>query len=227
MGSSSAGSPCFSCQRTWTVHTPRGAAGFALLGIAAGIIGAFRADRVLRRPRRVRETARHPRSEAGHRWVADGRVGMAFPQTLATGFGWVQMALSGDLTGPILLLLPFVKILAMSLRDSASGGSGGVFGPERVYRRYGGRRRGLPLPSGSQPPQFVPAAYVVVGMGVVFAGTARVPLSTLIMVTEMTGGYGLIVPSMLAYGPELPSSSAPWGGTFRIPASTSPRSGSW
>jgi CIC family chloride channel protein len=35
-------------------------------------------------------------------------------------------------------------------------------------------------------------------MGAVFAGTARVPLATLIMVAEMTGGYGLIVPSMLA-----------------------------
>ena len=35
-------------------------------------------------------------------------------------------------------------------------------------------------------------------MGAVFAGTARVPISTLIMVAEMTGGYGLIVPSMLA-----------------------------
>jgi CIC family chloride channel protein len=45
---------------------------------------------------------------------------------------------------------------------------------------------------------FIPAAFAVVGMGAVFAGTARVPLATLIMVAEMTGGYGLIVPAMLA-----------------------------
>ncbi|HSC69783.1 MAG TPA: chloride channel protein [Candidatus Methylomirabilis sp.] len=45
---------------------------------------------------------------------------------------------------------------------------------------------------------FVPAAFAVVGMGAVFAGTARVPLATLIMVAEMIGGYGLIVPAMLA-----------------------------
>jgi chloride channel protein, CIC family len=37
-----------------------------------------------------------------------------------------------------------------------------------------------------------------VGMAAVFAGTARVPIATLVMVAEMTGGYGLIVPSMLA-----------------------------
>jgi CIC family chloride channel protein len=42
------------------------------------------------------------------------------------------------------------------------------------------------------------AAFVVVGMAAVFSGAARVPISTLIMVAEMTGGYGLIVPAMLA-----------------------------
>jgi CIC family chloride channel protein len=45
---------------------------------------------------------------------------------------------------------------------------------------------------------FDPAAFAVVGMAAVFAGTARVPIATLVMVSEMTGGYGLIVPSMLA-----------------------------
>lgn len=43
-----------------------------------------------------------------------------------------------------------------------------------------------------------PSAFAVVGMAAVFAGMARVPIATLVMVAEMTGGYGLIVPSMLA-----------------------------
>jgi len=42
------------------------------------------------------------------------------------------------------------------------------------------------------------AAFVVVGMAAVFSGAARTPISTLIMVAEMTGGYDLIVPAMLA-----------------------------
>ena len=41
-------------------------------------------------------------------------------------------------------------------------------------------------------------AFAVVGMAAVFAGTAREPIATLVMVAEMTGGYGLIVPSMFA-----------------------------
>jgi CIC family chloride channel protein len=44
----------------------------------------------------------------------------------------------------------------------------------------------------------VPASFVVVGMAAIFSGAARTPISTLIMVAEMTGGYGLIVPAMLA-----------------------------
>jgi len=42
------------------------------------------------------------------------------------------------------------------------------------------------------------AAFVVVGMAAVFAGAARVPIATLLMVTEMTGGYTLLVPAALA-----------------------------
>jgi CIC family chloride channel protein len=43
-----------------------------------------------------------------------------------------------------------------------------------------------------------PEAFAVVGMAAIFAGAARVPLATLIMVAEMTGGYRLILPTMLA-----------------------------
>jgi CIC family chloride channel protein len=107
------------------------------------------------------------------------------------------MSLTNNFIGHYLLVLVFAKILAMSLTIS-SGGSGGVFGPN-VY--IGGLLGGWTayivypwLPSAA----VFPAAYVVVGMGAVFGGTARVPLSTLIMVVEMTGGYGLIVPTMLA-----------------------------
>jgi phosphoglucomutase len=60
-----------------------------------------------------------------------GLLAMAFPQSVSTGYGWVQMTMTGGYVGRILLLLVFVKILARSLTIS-SGGSGGVFGPN-VY----------------------------------------------------------------------------------------------
>jgi CIC family chloride channel protein len=79
-----------------------------------------------------------------------------------------------------------------------SGGSGGVFGPTVTLGSMLGAAIGL-LFQGVLPGTEVPvAAFVVVGMAAVFAGAARTPISTLIMVAEMTGGYGLIVPAMLA-----------------------------
>ena len=80
----------------------------------------------------------------------------------------------------------------------SSGGSGGVFGPNVYIGAMVGGAVAYLMDLWFPAAHFVPAAFVVVGMGAVFAGTARVPLSTLIMVAEMTGGYGLIVPSMLA-----------------------------
>jgi CIC family chloride channel protein len=89
------------------------------------------------------------------------------------------------------------KVLAMDLTIS-SGGSGGVFGPNVYIGAMLGGWVAFVVDKWFPAAQLVPAAFMVVGMGAVFAGTARVPLATLIMVAEMTGGYGLIVPSMLA-----------------------------
>jgi CIC family chloride channel protein len=171
--------------------------GYAGLGLAAGLVGAlqppvFYGVRDLFGRLRI---PRHVKPAIGG--FAMGLVAMAFPETLATGFGWVQMALTGGYAGYTLLLLVCAKILAMSF-TIASGGSGGVFGPNVYIGGMLGGGVAYALNAWFPAAQFPPAAFVVVGMGAVFGGTARVPISTLIMVTEMTGGYGLIVPSMLA-----------------------------
>ncbi len=85
----------------------------------------------------------------------------------------------------------------MSLTIS-SGGSGGVFGPNVYIGGMVGAWVAFVTDKFIPGAGFSPAAFAVVGMAAVFAGTARVPIATLIMVSEMTGGYGLIVPSMLA-----------------------------
>jgi chloride channel protein, CIC family len=105
--------------------------------------------------------------------------------------------MSSGYVGHILIVLVFVKILAMSCTIS-SGGSGGVFGPNVYIGAMLGAWVAFVMDQWFPAAHFSPAAFAVVGMGAVFAGTARVPLATLIMVAEMTGGYGLIVPAMLA-----------------------------
>jgi CIC family chloride channel protein len=180
-----------------TFDRPAQLLGYAALGVAAGVVGAIQPP-IFYGVRDLFERLRIPR----HFKPAIGGLGMGllamfFPQTLATGFGWVQMALTGGYVGYTLLLLVCAKILAMSLTIS-SGGSGGVFGPNVYIGGMLGGGVAYALNAWFPGAQISPAAFVVVGMGAAFAGTARVPISTLIMVTEMTGGYGLIVPAMLA-----------------------------
>ncbi len=171
--------------------------GYAILGVAAGVVGAiepsiFYGVRDLFRRVRV---PNHVKPAIGG--LLMGLLAMAFPQTVSTGYGWVQMTMTNSYVGHILIVLVFVKILAMSLTIS-SGGSGGVFGPNVYIGAMLGGWVAFVMDQWFPAAHFIPAAFAVVGMGAVFAGTARVPLATLIMVAEMTGGYGLIVPAMLA-----------------------------
>ncbi len=126
-----------------------------------------------------------------------GAMGIFFPQVLAGGYGYIQMAFDGLLPLNILIILVVGKILATSF-TIGSGGSGGVFAPSLfIGAMLGGSVGGVF--QHVFPPEWMPvqAAFVVVGMGGFFAGVARVPLSSLFMVMEMTGGYELLVPMML------------------------------
>jgi CIC family chloride channel protein len=119
-----------------------------------------------------------------------GLLALVLPQVLGGGYGWIQEAIDGRLSLMILLVLIFAKMVAFGLTVS-SGGSGGVFAPSLFVGAMVG---GFMAELFHQPP----AAYVIVGMAAVFGGAARVPIATLLMVTEMTGGYQLLVPAALA-----------------------------
>jgi chloride channel protein, CIC family len=123
-------------------------------------------------------------------------LAIAVPQVMGGGYGWLQLTLDEQLPLKVLVLLLPAKILATSLTIS-SGGSGGVFAPSLVI----GGVAGAVFADLVQrvAPQYAPptAACVLVGMGGFFAGVAKVPVASLIMVAEMSGSYGLLVPMML------------------------------
>jgi CIC family chloride channel protein len=119
-----------------------------------------------------------------------GLLILAFPQVIAGGYGWIQRAIDGQMTLGTMAVLAVAEILALSFTVS-SGGSGGVFAPSLFI---GAMLGGACAAVGHQPV----AAFVVVGMAAVFAGAAHVPIATMMMVTEMTGGYTLLVPAALA-----------------------------
>ncbi len=119
-----------------------------------------------------------------------GLLALEFPQILGGGYGWIQEAINGHLVLRILIILVFVKMLAFALTVS-SGGSGGVFAPNL----YVGAMLGGAVALIFHQPS---ADFAVVGMAAVFGGAARVPIATLVMVLEMTGGYRLLGAAALA-----------------------------
>jgi CIC family chloride channel protein len=125
-----------------------------------------------------------------------GCVALAFPEIMAGGYGWIQQAIDGELPLRLMAMLVVAKILATSLTIS-SGGSGGVFAPSLFIGAMLGGSFGLLchqfFPSLAPDPK----AFVLVGMGGFFAGVAKVPLTALIMTSEMSGSYNLLVPLML------------------------------
>jgi chloride channel protein, CIC family len=190
-------SPIFLFPQSVHFTQPIALVGYAVLGIVAGVVGAieppiFYGIRDLFRSLKI---PNHVKPAIGG--LLMGLLAVAVPETISTGYGWVQKAMTGDYIGWSLIFLALAKILAMSLTIS-SGGSGGVFGPNVYIGGMVGAWVAFVTDKFIPGAGFSPAAFAVVGMAAVFAGTARVPIATLIMVAEMTGGYGLIVPSMLA-----------------------------
>lgn len=115
---------------------------------------------------------------------------------LSTGYGSLQTALEdpGKLGIGALLIIAGGKVITTSLTIS-TGGSGGVFGPSMVIGGCVGAALGLWFQDlfGIQTH---PGAFAIIGMAGFFAGAAHAPISTIIMVSEMTGDYKLLLPTM-------------------------------
>jgi chloride channel protein, CIC family len=116
---------------------------------------------------------------------------------LGSGYGTLQKTMAGtvEVAAPLLVAVAFVKILTTSLTIS-SGGSGGVFGPSMVIGGCLGSAVGQVFHAWWPDLVRQPQAFAIVGMAGFFSGCARAPLSTVLMVSEMTGGYGLLLPTL-------------------------------
>jgi CIC family chloride channel protein len=125
-----------------------------------------------------------------------GGLATLVPQVLGSGYGWVQAALYGEVALWVMLVIGLAKIMATSLTIS-SGGSGGVFAPSLVIGAMLGGAFGATAETLFPALVQDPRAYVLVGMAGFFAGVANTPIATLIMVSELTGNYGLLAPLML------------------------------
>jgi CIC family chloride channel protein len=165
-------------------------AAYAALGGAAGLIATL-LPVVFYRVRDLFRLLPVPLwTKPGIGGLALGVLALWLPQVLGGGYGWIQLAINGQLALRILLVLVFAKMAAFALTVS-SGGSGGVFAPSLYVGAMLGGAFAIMLHQ-------TPAVFVVVGMAAVFGAAARVPIATMLMVTEMAGGYHLLVPAGMA-----------------------------
>ncbi|MGO8691605.1 MAG: chloride channel protein [Thermoguttaceae bacterium] len=116
---------------------------------------------------------------------------------LAFGYSAIQDALMQDTNAAaaLLLMIALGKIVTTGL-TIGSGGSGGVFGPSMVIGGCGGGALGIMFHRLWPHLVLHPASFVIVGMAGFFAAAAKTPFSTLIIVSELTGGYSLLLPSL-------------------------------
>ncbi len=149
-----------------------------------------------------------PRLKAMPRWTQYFQPGIAglligfigylgFPQVMGAGYEYIDQALHNQFTWKLLAVLAGLKILATTL-SFVSGTPGGMFAPTLfVGAMLGGAVGGLehilfPHLTASLP------TYCLVGMGVLFAGFLRAPMTSVFMVLEVSGNYSIIVPVIVA-----------------------------
>jgi CIC family chloride channel protein len=126
-----------------------------------------------------------------------GLMGFFIPEVLGVGYDIVDKALNGDLVLSLLVLLAVLKIVATAL-CYGSGNAGGIFGPSLFIGAMIGGSVGSVAHAWLPGYTAEPGAYALVGMGTAFAGIVRTPLTSVIMIFEVTRDYTIIVPLMIS-----------------------------
>ncbi|MGW5398050.1 chloride channel protein [Streptomyces sp. NPDC003952] len=171
---------------------------FAVLGVVAGAVGVG-FTRILYTIEDACDWAWR-----GPEWLRPavggvllGLLLLALPEMYGVGYPVLQNAAQGEYTALFLLLLLAGKILATSLTIGI-GGSGGVFAPSLFMGAMLGSAYGAGLQHLIPGTAGDAGAYALVGMGAVFAGASRAPITAVVILFELTGEYSIILPLMLA-----------------------------
>jgi CIC family chloride channel protein len=129
--------------------------------------------------------------------VLVGLMGWFVPQVLGVGYSYVGSALGGTMALKLMVLLIVLKLFAITT-SYASGNAGGIFGPALFLGAMLGGAIGTVAHHWLPTYTAAPGAYALVGMGALFAGIVRAPMTSVLMIFEMTRDYAVIVPLMIA-----------------------------
>jgi len=172
---------------------------YAVLGIVGGVASVMFAAGVTKlRPRCKRLPLWTQYLQPGLAGLLIGIIGvLGAPQVMGAGYEYMDEAMHGRFTWQMLAILAGLKILA-TLFSFVSGTPGGMFAPTlfigaMLGAAVGGAEHAL-VPHLSVSP----GTYALVGMGVLFAGFLRAPMTSVFMVLEVSGNYSIIVPVIVA-----------------------------
>jgi CIC family chloride channel protein len=190
-------SPLFKVPQYQLIH-PLELAVYAVLGVLGGLVSvAFTKLLLGMRERFLRFPEKTLWFQPVGGGLLVGLLGWFVPQVLGVGYGYVGDALNGRMPLNLMVLLVVLKLLAVTT-SYASGNAGGIFGPSLfIGAMLGGA-------VGTVAHQLLPShtatagAYALVGMGAVFAGIVRTPMTSVLMIFEMTQDYAVIVPLMIS-----------------------------
>jgi CIC family chloride channel protein len=129
--------------------------------------------------------------------LAIGVLLILVPQVSGVGYQYVDQALNGGLVLQAMILLCVAK-MAATVISYASGNAGGIFAPSLFLGAMVGGVVGLLAQLVLPFPVAAPGAYALVGMGTLFAGIIRAPLTSIFMIFEITQDYQILVPLMVA-----------------------------
>jgi CIC family chloride channel protein len=126
-----------------------------------------------------------------------GIILIFFPQVMGVGYQFVDQAMNGGLLLKTMLLLCLAKLVA-TIVSYSSGNAGGIFAPSLYLGAMAGGAVGVLMHRFAPFPTGDPGAYALVGMGTLFAGIIRAPMTSVFMIFELTQDYQVLVPLMVA-----------------------------
>ena len=183
---------------TYRLVHPAELLAYAALGIFGGVVSLLFCKALLALRRRfLRLPPRTKIFQPAIGGLVIGAVLLYSPAIMGVGYEYVDQALNGGLLLKTMAILCFLK-LGATIVSYASGNAGGIFAPSLYIGAMAGGAVGMlvhriaPFPTGD------PGAYALVGMGTLFAGIIRAPMTSVFMIFEITQDYQILVPLMVA-----------------------------
>jgi chloride channel protein, CIC family len=196
--------PIFHVPRAFTLENSSSLIWYALLGLLAAIVSVAFTDSLLGLRAWFKRQTKIPK------WLHPAMGGAATGAFAVVGlllfhlngiagdpYKVLTLAFTGGLPVLAMVLLCVLK-LGATVTSYSSGGAGGIFAPALFMGGMLGGAVGYIDVAVFHHPADSIGAFAVVGMGAVFAGIVRAPMTSILIIFEMTGGYGLVLPLMIA-----------------------------